>query len=358
MKTRAHHSLDIYIEKSIINSSRQDRGVLLLEVTQYTIINCRQSAPHKNTSHLPRQRWHLACEGRFAMMKKCRQCGKEFKVWPSEIKRENRKYCSRQCSSRARRTRIVVICQQCGKKFEVWPSDVKAGNGKYCSMQCMGKWMSKNRIGKNNSNWRGGKVACTCQQCGKKFESFQAEIKGGWGKFCSRKCHGKWRSKNRIGENSANWKGGEVTTTCQQCDGSFEILPSRIEKGGGKFCSLQCFGKWKSENLAGERSPNWQGGKSFEPYPSTFNTPFKRKIRERDDYTCAICGKPGKSVHHINYVKNDTTPGNCITLCRSCHGKTNTKRKYWQKHLACLITARHSQTRHGTVVSSQLCSGG
>ena len=42
----------------------------------------------------------------------------------------------------------------------------------------------------------------------------------------------------------------------------------------------------------------------------------------------------------ISYIKNDTVPENCITLCRSCHSVTNSNRKYWQEQLDCLIAAR------------------
>lgn len=83
-------------------------------------------------------------------------------------------------------------------------------------------------------------------------------------------------------------------------------------------------------------------GKSFEPYPSTFNGRFKQMIRERDEHTC-ICGKQGKDVHHINYVKNDTAPENCITLCHSCHSRTggsDENRGYWQIALTIVMEMR------------------
>ena len=55
--------------------------------------------------------------------------------------------------------------------------------------------------------------------------------------------------------------------------------------------------------LRGEKSPNWCGGASFEPYPPEFNEHLKRKIRERDNYTCQISGEWGNVVHHIDYNK-------------------------------------------------------
>jgi len=102
-------------------------------------------------------------------------------------------------------------------------------------------------------------------------------------------------------------------------------------------------------SISGEDNPNWRGGTAYEPYPWEFDEAFKRKIKERDDYTCAICGKHWEEgnheyhVHHINYVKADTTPENCITLCPNCHSKTNGDRDYWQKVLTRLIWATAGQ---------------
>jgi hypothetical protein len=85
----------------------------------------------------------------------------------------------------------------------------------------------------------------------------------------------------------------------------------------------------------GEKHWNWQGGKSFEPYPLGWTTTFKEQIRYRDGYRCQICGIPevetGRKcdVHHKDYVKNNIDPNNLICLCRQCHHKTNYKRESW-----------------------------
>lgn len=72
-----------------------------------------------------------------------------------------------------------------------------------------------------------------------------------------------------------------------------------------------------------------------QPYPLDFNERFKELIRERDGRICKICMKTEKEngkqldIHHINYNKNDCDPKNMISLCHSCHMKTNVKRKDW-----------------------------
>ena len=79
----------------------------------------------------------------------------------------------------------------------------------------------------------------------------------------------------------------------------------------------------------------WKGGLSFEEYTVDWNETLKRSIRERDKYICQLCscqqGDNALDVHHIDYNKKNCNPDNLITLCRSCHSKTNVNRNYWTK---------------------------
>ena len=87
--------------------------------------------------------------------------------------------------------------------------------------------------------------------------------------------------------------------------------------------------------LVGEKALNWQGGKSFEKYGTEFNEALKEQIRERDNYQCQECGYFQKDleyklpVHHIDYDKKNNDPLNLISLCISCHMKTNYNRDDW-----------------------------
>jgi hypothetical protein len=89
--------------------------------------------------------------------------------------------------------------------------------------------------------------------------------------------------------------------------------------------------------LSGDKNPNWRGGTTFEPYSIDWTKTLKISIRERDKYTCRICGeKQGDlifGIHHIDYDKKNCNPNNLITLCRKCHCKTNFNRDYWILHL-------------------------
>ena len=88
-------------------------------------------------------------------------------------------------------------------------------------------------------------------------------------------------------------------------------------------------------HFRGEKSYWWKGGISFQPYTLDWTETLKRAIRQRDKYTCQICGKePAVFVHHKDYDKKNCNPDNLITLCNSCHGKTNNNRNRWIEYFS------------------------
>lgn len=90
--------------------------------------------------------------------------------------------------------------------------------------------------------------------------------------------------------------------------------------------------KKMSESHKGEKSYFWKGGISFEPYNKEWTKTLKKSIRERDGYTCRICWHyPAFECHHINYDKKNCNPENLVTLCNSCHTKTNHDREKWER---------------------------
>jgi 5-methylcytosine-specific restriction endonuclease McrA len=95
-------------------------------------------------------------------------------------------------------------------------------------------------------------------------------------------------------------------------------------------CSVKCNAIIGAKKRTGENHPNWQGGKSFEPYGQGWRE-RARGIRERDMHQCQLCGKKHcrLDVHHIDYDKSNLDPKNLITLCHSCHMKTGFRREQW-----------------------------
>lgn len=88
----------------------------------------------------------------------------------------------------------------------------------------------------------------------------------------------------------------------------------------------------------GKNHYNWQGGISFGSYSQDFISFIKEQVRQRDNYSCQLCGKLQSNcgrkldIHHINYDKKNSNTDNLISLCRSCHMKTNniSSRELWK----------------------------
>ncbi len=109
-------------------------------------------------------------------------------------------------------------------------------------------------------------------------------------------------------------------------------------KDCGKQLTKSKYVYCNKHNHSGERNHNWQNGKSFEPYPLGWTKTFKEQIRYRDGYKCQVCGVPETEcrtrlhVHHIDYNKENLFLSNLISLCSSCHSKTNFRREYWEQY--------------------------
>jgi len=86
---------------------------------------------------------------------------------------------------------------------------------------------------------------------------------------------------------------------------------------------------------SGPLCPAWNGGTSLEPYGIEFNDNLRSQIRDRDNHICQLCNTPENSraldVHHIDYDKKNNSEFNLISLCLSCHIKTNYNREIWQE---------------------------
>jgi Mor family transcriptional regulator len=125
------------------------------------------------------------------------------------------------------------------------------------------------------------------------------------------------------------YQNGENTVElCEAYDASNSCIWKILKRHG-----VNC----RSKN--GENNPNWSHGLSHEPYSSDWKESLKENIRRRDNHTCQLCGKKWNaerkafSVHHIDYNKKNCDLKNLITLCHSCHMKTNSRlyREYWMK---------------------------
>ena len=97
-----------------------------------------------------------------------------------------------------------------------------------------------------------------------------------------------------------------------------------------------------SKLLSGENNPQWQGGKSLEPYGYEFKRKIRKQVYIRDKYQCQECGvihegNSGKLVaHHKDEDKKNCNTDNLITLCRPCHAKITMVAR-WRKEVAKIL---------------------
>ena len=101
----------------------------------------------------------------------------------------------------------------------------------------------------------------------------------------------------------------------------------RLGKKNKRFGKIRIITKYKPiKHKCGDYHPAWNE--------------IRKVIYKRDGWTCQVCGvhckgsvsKKTRSIitcHHIDYDKKNNDPLNLITLCRSCHMKTNFDRLDW-----------------------------
>lgn len=184
----------------------------------------------------------------------------------------------------------------------------------------------------------------TCVYCDKPLNAGK--------KFCSRSCY--YTSKIRLVERNCTTCGSAISRipflmkrvlvfcskscsasyykTCTKHSEESKKLISKIakDKGYGKWMigKKGNSGSFKNGQFAKEKHPFWKGGitpiNQVERHSGEY-IEWRKKVFERDNYTCQICGNRGNKIHadHIKpfalYPELRTELSNGRTLCVSCH---------------------------------------
>ena len=175
------------------------------------------------------------------------------------------------------------ICVTCGTEFEV-RIDSKTT---HCSMKCSHMHL-KRKIRK-------------CEYCGKEFNT------RGSARFCSNKCSGLAKRKR-------------TTRLCEICGKEVTRCDSQFYEHC--FCSVECTGKWYSENYKMGNSARWSGGKIDQNGYWFIKQPDGSYKQEHIIVAEKMLGRPleeNEVVHHINKNKKDNTPENLLVMTRSEH---------------------------------------
>jgi hypothetical protein len=213
-----------------------------------------------------------------------------------------------------RENKLTIICKNCGKSFKRWPSQTPklASFGIFCSQNCL-------------SLFRKQRVKKECLSCGKVFDVIT--YRENRAKFCSFKCYSQYykgrKRKPFTEEHRRNISASRIGLVMSK---ETRNKISRFMKK--RKLSISHKIKLSLSKLK-ELNPAWRGGVSNYPYPLDFNESLKNMIRRRDNFKCCNCGAPQEefysklSVHHIDFDKNNINTENLITLCKTCHAKTN-----------------------------------
>ena len=113
--------------------------------------------------------------------------------------------------------------------------------------------------------------------------------------------------------------------TMQEIGDQFGVNRSVIRKFIVKFgIPTRSRSEARMGRMVKDKNPAWRGGVADWDYSSDWKV-LARSIRDRDQWTCQLCGEQrirwGKNlhVHHIDGDKLNNDPLNLISLCSTCH---------------------------------------
>jgi hypothetical protein len=259
--------------------------------------------------------WNCVCD-----------CGKEKSINGNSLKRGNTKSCG--CYKKER-THEACFKDLIGKKFGRLTVIKNMGLNKHgtflykCKCDC-----GKETIVIGSILATGRVKSCGCYRDERSYEARFKDLTGQkFGRLTVKEFKGKNKHKQSL------W-------LCL-CDCGGEIIVPGYSLIINNTRSCGCYQKERSrEECSGEKSHLWQGGISFEPYCKRFNNALREKVRAFFKNECVICGKnkiendnKNMSVHHVEYDKtaccNDKKV-HFVTLCHSCHAKSNKDREEWK----------------------------
>lgn len=141
--------------------------------------------------------------------------------------------------------------------------------------------------------------------------------------------------------------------TCEKCQISFYVMPSRLKHGNPRFCSTKCYDK------AGNNNPNWKKPWRESQRKAFYENPNRPKFKtglDNPNHTrfvdnlnfwgstiawyrtnlvkrigkCEICAFDDKrilQVHHKDKNRKNNTRENVILVCPNCHALEHWKGK-------------------------------
>ncbi len=145
-------------------------------------------------------------------------------------------------------------------------------------------------------------ILVKCKICRKEFNIKPSHLKLGWGKYCSRDCTFKGQLKG-------------ISVKCHICGMEIYRSKSNLSRSASKkyFCTKSCQTLWRNSTFTEERSSNWINGKS------SYRNILKRSGLKTFCVLCKISDERVLSAHHKDHNRSNNKLKNLTWLCLNCH---------------------------------------
>lgn len=227
----------------------------------------------------------------------------------------------------------LVKCSYCGEdKWEQWQR-VKRQENFFCDRKHCNLWQKDQakHVGKENArfNWDESNHRWIAQwweeSNGKRVLKNTTKAKWLWEQVHGEIPDGYWIMYGD--DNSENCKTENLELISRGKRMSKALMGHKHSEETRKRISLAHTGKVK-----------WEGFVSKQAYPG-LSKRRKSETKERDSFTCQICGKylKGSSraiVHHIDGDKTNQDMNNLVLVCRKCHALIHCKKPVPESILA------------------------